>query len=92
LCRYDGLKVTANNQVEGGIQSNLLNEHLLPILIKKDRLINNYHKCDDYWLIIKEGNYYAGSFGEIELLLPIESRFDKVFLYRSAMSQVIQLK
>jgi hypothetical protein len=64
----------------------------LSIILKKDKLINKYQECDDYWLIIKEGNYYAGSFGEIELLLPIESRFDKVFLYRSAMSQVIQLK
>jgi hypothetical protein len=92
LCRYDDLKVSVNNQAEGGIKSNLLNDHIKPIIAKKDRVIGRYQKCDDYWLIIKEGNYYAGSFGEIELLLPIESKFNKLFLYRSAISQVIQLK
>ena len=92
LSRYDGLVKSFNEQLEGGGISNLSNEHIATILSKKDESLKKYQPCDEFWLLIKEGNYYAGHFDEILLQDPIISDFTKVFLVRSSKLELVQLK
>ncbi len=54
--------------------------------------INDYKPCDQNWLIIREGNYYAGTFAEIEVSMPVSSLFNKVFLFRTNKNEVVVLK
>lgn len=73
---------------QGGWIDNLRNEHVEPILNKHERALKKYKECDEYWLIIREGNYFAGSFSDIKLNIktPIISDFDKVFIVRTRAS------
>ena len=90
--RYDGLKESFITQIEGGSVSNFTDEHLKSILLKKHERLQKYQTCDEYWLLIREGNYYAGSFDEIRLKHPVISAFSKVFVLRTKKSELVQLK
>lgn len=80
-----------NNQ--GGGVDNLRFGHLERTLKKHEEALIKYKNCDEYWLIIREGNYYAGSFGEIDMniTIPINSCFDKVFIFRTRPSSNVPL-
>src|SRR5688572_26894035 len=71
--RYDKMERSFNSQPEGGPVSNLTYQHIESIIKQKEQKLGKYHACNEYWLLIKEGNYYAGSFDEIKIDLPIES-------------------
>lgn len=90
--RYDGLDASFDEKPDGGIVSNLEIKHLEPHLRDKDLKLRKYQKCDEYWLIIREGNYYAGSFKFVDLDLPLKSEFDKVFLFRTNQNEILELK
>jgi hypothetical protein len=91
--RYDGLRESMNSQPEGGAVGELTSELLQTIIDKKQKKLPTYLPCDEYWLLIREGNYYAGSFSdEIEKPLIICSAFDKVFLLRTKKNELISLK
>lgn len=90
--RYDGLDESFDEKPDGGVVSNLEYKHLKPILQKKDSKLDDYQKCDEYWLLIREGNYYAGTFKELNLELPVQSKFDKVYLFRTNENSIIELK
>lgn len=89
--RYDGTE-SWNARLEGGAVPNLTINYLESILTQKDNLIGKYEPCDEFWLVIKEGNYHAGSFNKIELELPIRSAFNKVFLCRVSRGIILKLK
>ncbi len=92
MVRIDGITESWNWRGEGGVVPNFTTENLIPILQKKHQKLCRYSPCSQYWLIITEGNYYTGSFKEILIETPIESLFDKVFLFRSPEEIVIELK
>ena len=90
--RYDGLNESFDEMPEGGVVSKMTDLHLYPLIRQKDEKISNYQKCNEYWLVIREGNYYAGTFSEIELNMPVSSQFDKVFLLRTGERLILELK
>ncbi|MBK7212087.1 MAG: hypothetical protein IPH88_02070 [Bacteroidales bacterium] len=90
--RFDNMDFSFDSRPEGGIVKNLFLDHIQPILSQKEQKINKYLTCDQYWLIIAEGKYYAGSFSKIMIETPINSSFDKVFLIRTNKNELIELK
>lgn len=90
--RYDALLESMNFQPEGGPVRELSSPILQKVIDKKDKKLPTYSNCDEYWLVIHEGNYYAGSFtDEIAGQLSIKSTFDKVFLFRTKTLDLIIL-
>lgn len=92
ILRYDDLDESFNEQPEGGIIEEMTDIHLNSILLKKDKVLTKYESCNEYWLLIKEGNYYAGNFSKINVTIPVNSNFNKVFLFRMKTSEIIELK
>ncbi|MGN7784470.1 hypothetical protein ACTJIJ_08085 [Niabella sp. 22666] len=91
--RYDALPESMNYQPEGGTVRELTSAVLQTVIDKKDKKLRTYSPCDEYWLLIREGNYYAGSFSdEIAEPLVITSAYDKVFLFRTRKNEIISLK
>lgn len=81
-----------NDQSQGGTVSNLELKHIEPTLIKHSKAMTKYKPCDEYWFVIREGNYHAGSFQEVIIDTPIHSKFNKVFLLRTKSDEVLELK
>lgn len=90
--RYDGLDSSYDEKPEGGCVSDLTDVHLNEILKKKHKKLKKYQKCNQFWLLIKEGNYYAGSFAEVKVENEFETDFDKIFLLRSNYNELIVIK
>lgn len=90
--RFDGLDESYDEKPDGGVVSEMTNVHIEPVILKKDEKLENYQECDEYWLLIKEGNYYAGTFSDIKIDYPINSNFSKVFLFRTNKLEIIELK
>jgi len=76
----------------GGVVPNLRTEHLRNILDKKEAAKKSYKKCDEYWLLIREGSIYADSFDDIEVTNIPYTSFDKVLLFRQAENIIVELK
>ena len=79
-------------QNEGGVVNDLTFTHIKRTMDEKHKKVKLYKDCNEYWLVIKEGNYYAGTFRRMNIMVPIESRFDRVFLLRFKNGEVIRLK
>lgn len=92
ISRIDAMDRSIDSRPEGGPVSRLTINHLNSILRSKESKLPLYSKCNEYWLLIREGNYYSGSFSEIEIDLPIESHFNKIFLLRTRTIEIIELK
>lgn len=92
LYRQDDLDYSFNSKPEGGVVGNLTIDHIMPAIKNKEDKLKKYLPCDQYWLIIREGNYYAGSFSELDLNLPLSSTFDKIFLLRTKNDELVELK
>ena len=76
----------------GGVGMVLTNEKLQFILKKKEDQIKAYKKCDEYWLIIKEGSSMADYFPVIDINKSnVQTSFDKIFLFRQSGSEIIKL-
>ena len=67
------------------------NKSLNTILNKKEQKIKGYCHCDEYWLLIREGDMIAGSFSKIELE-DFNSIYSKIFMYRIFSDELIILK
>lgn len=65
----------------GGVEADLSKEHLDSVLKSKHEEINNYEPCDEYWLIIKIGNFFAGSFDSLNIKDDIDSSFSKIIIH-----------
>ena len=81
-----------NAQSQGGTVSNLEYIHIEQTLLKHEKAMDKYKICNEYWLVIREGNYYAGSFNNVVIETPISSKFDKVFIARIREKKVVTLK
>ena len=92
ISRYDRIERPFFVESAGGAVPNLNTKHLLPILKKKELAIKGYKRCDEYWLIIQEGNFYSDSFDQIELDSVPTTSFNKLLLFRQAENLVIDLK
>lgn len=90
--RYDRLPYSYNSQNEGGLVPVLRLADIQHIMIKKEKLLAKQPALDQNWLVIREGNYFTGTFSEIRIDLPLNSTFGKVFLFRTQSDQVVQLK
>lgn len=77
---------------EGGPVADLEFKHIERIISKKEARRLIYKQCNEYWLVIKEGNYYAGTFNKVNIEIPIKSVFEKVFIVRTKDNTLIQLK
>lgn len=95
ILRIDKMQTSIYCPCEGGTMASLEAKHLQRIIEEKDdNLLRYSSNCNEEWLLIREGNFYAGSFSEIKLSSPITSKFDKVFLLRTGIGKpdLIQLK
>ena len=92
ISRFDNMDYSYNARPEGGIITDLTMDNIQPIIKQKEELLIRYTPCDQNWLIIREGNYFAGSFGKVKIQTPIESTFNKVFLLRTSKDEIIELK
>jgi hypothetical protein len=81
------------NPSGGGLAvPNFTTYHLNDILNRKERKIPNYEFCDEYWLVIWEGKLPSGYFDKVEIEMPIETKFDKVFITRTVKQELVILK
>jgi hypothetical protein len=90
--RYDRLPYSYNSKSEGGLVPNLTLEIIQPLLTKKEGLLSQQPPLDENWLLIREGNYFTGTFDRVHIQGPISSSFRKVFLFRTTTQEVIELK
>jgi hypothetical protein len=67
------------------------NEHLSFILNRKKEKLKKYENCDEYWLLIREGDMTAASFSKIKIDY-FETNFTKVYMYRIFKNELIELK
>lgn len=66
-------------------------ENLQVILSRKERKLPKYRKCDEQWLVIREGNLTAGTFDQIRIN-SFSTSFDRVFIYRIAGPKLLELR
>ena len=92
IYRFDGMQESIDSRPEGGSVSPITINHLKIALANKESKLPSYRICDEQWLVIREGNYYSGSFSEVEIDFPIDSLFDKVFIIRTRANEIIELK
>ncbi|HEY4109564.1 hypothetical protein [Puia sp.] len=90
--RYDRLNESRNSHSEGGIVPSLTLEYIAPIVLNKEEKMAKQPVLEENWLLIREGNYYTGSFDDVRIPLPLSSSFTKVFLFRTSTGEVIELK
>lgn len=83
---------TVYSNVQGGSVANLHLKHIEGILAKHEKKLIDYKPCKEHWFLIREGNYYAGSFNDVIIKAPVESKFDKVFIVRTSKNVVVELK
>jgi hypothetical protein len=92
IYRFDGMEESIDSRPEGGAVACLTISHIKTILANKENKLSSYESCDEQWLLIREGNYYSGSFNDVEIEVPISSLFDKVFLFRTRTNEILDLK
>ena len=92
LGRYDDIDESFDEMAEGGPVADINNSHIEYVLAKKHQKLEKYQNCSEQWLLITEGNYYAGSFADYVVNNPIKSKFHKIFLLRSNLDKVIIVK
>lgn len=74
-----------------GVVPPFTNRDMDVILNKKEDKLLNYKKCDEYWLVIREGDMLPASFANINLK-EVKSSFDKIFMYRIFNNTLVTLK
>lgn len=92
ILRFDELDESYHNNNDGGSIGVLNNIHIESILLKKEKALLKYKKCDEQWLLISQGDGYPGYFAEIDIEISLESSFDKILLFKLVESEVIELK
>lgn len=77
----------------GGTYPTLEYKHIEPKLLKHEKAMTKYEPCDQQWLLIREGNYFPGTFSDFtDITLEAPTKFDKVFIVRTGRREVIILK
>src|SRR5699024_8448256 len=91
LFYYPSLQESFFSHTAYGVLPNLTLRHLQIILDKKHKALRKYKQCDEHWLLIEEGTFLSDSFGRI-LVEEFNTDFHRVFLYRHAKNEIVQLK
>lgn len=89
--KYPSLKKSFFSESAGGVLPELTLQHLQAILNKKEKALKKYKICNEQWLLIEEGTFLSDSFGDV-LVQEFFTDFNKVFLYRHAKGELVQLK
>ena len=79
------------NQTQHGFP-HFTKDRLQKVLDKKDGKFSYYKKCDEYWLLIWQSGSLIGEFKKIDFPIPVESKFDKVFVIREYQKDYVILK
>lgn len=90
--REPGFSKFTSIESNGGTVPNLKAEHLRAILDKKEVQKKSFIECDEYWLLIREGSFFADSFDDIEVTNLPDTSFDKVLLFRQSENIILELK
>jgi len=90
--RCDRLPRSEYRWNEGGIVPDLTLEFIQPIVKKKESKLRAQSEFNQHWLVIREGNYFTGSFNNIIIAPSFQSLFDKLIVYRSALDEVVEFK
>jgi len=80
IVRYEGLTESFDFRPEGGTIPVLKKAYLEEVILTKQEKIKVGVDCDEIWLLIREGNYFAGSFSVPEFETVFETTFDRVYL------------
>ena len=88
---YPSLQTPFFSQSASGVMPDLTLQHLQVILNKKHEALMQYRHCHEHWLLIEEGTFLSDSFGDISIE-DFETDFQKVFLYRHAKGEIVELK
>lgn len=92
MSRHDNVSESWNSQGEGGTVPHFTDEYLKAILTKKEEKLKKYEPCNQFWLVIKEGNYYSGTFHDIQISTAVDSSYHKIFICRVSNYEIIELK
>jgi hypothetical protein len=92
ISRHDSVSESWNSQGEGGPVPHFTDEYLRDILTKKEEKLKKYEPCNQFWLVIKEGNYYSGTFHDIQTSTPVDSSFHNIFICRLSSHEIVELK
>jgi hypothetical protein len=77
----------------GSVGGIIDNTRLQAILDKKENSKNDFIQCDEYWLVIKSGEYSADYFPSINISIEeLKSSFDKIFILKYLENEVIEIK
>jgi hypothetical protein len=92
ILRFDEHGESFNSQSEATAIPFFTKERLMERLEDKESKLKGYNFCDEYWLVIWQGGGITGYFKEINFEIPIQSKFDKVFILRSVQNDLLILK
>ncbi|TXF75808.1 hypothetical protein [Chryseobacterium sp.] len=92
ITRYHDLNKSAHFESNFGVVPEFTDEDLGAILTKKNKALENYTKCDKYWLLIAEGLDFYSYISAVNITSEIQTKFDRIFMYRRFSSEVISLK
>lgn len=92
MSRYDILEISSHPESKGGVVPDFTDDNLSSILSKKNKALVNYKTCDQQWLVIGEGADFYSYIDKVSIEKDIETKFDKIFMYRNWESEVIIIK
>jgi hypothetical protein len=92
ILRFDEHGESFNSGSEAATIPFFTEEKLLERLEDKESKLQGYNSCDEYWLVIWQGGGITGYFKDPQFEIPIQSRFDKVFILRSTQNDLLILK
>lgn len=92
MSRNDILEKSRHPESKGGVVPDFTDDSLEFILKKKNKALVNYKSCDQQWLVIGEGADFYSYMNNIRIEREVETKFDKIFMYRRCDSDVIVIK
>jgi hypothetical protein len=92
ITRFDEHGESFNTQSEASVIPFFTKEKLMERLEHKESKLKSYKSCDEYWLIIWQGGGITGYFKDPQFEIPIQSKFDKVFILRAIQNDLLILK
>ena len=92
MSRIDILKKSRHSESKGGVVPDFTDNTLKSILNSKHKALVNYKVCDQHWLLISEGEDFYSYMNNIRIERDIDTKFDKIFMFRRFDSEVIVIK
>jgi hypothetical protein len=92
IFRCDAHEASFNSESNAAWIPPFTKDRLQEVLDKKDCKISRYIKCNEYWLLIWQSGSLIGEFKEIDFQIPVESKFDRIFVLREYQKDYVILK